>query len=133
MIGLDTNVVIRYLVQDDPEQSAVASALIDELTETDQGFLSLVTVVEVYWVLRRAYKVGADRCAELMEGLLDARELRVDQDAIVRAALASGLDFADAVIVELGLAAGCEYTVTFDQRAARDDAMQLLGSQRGAA
>lgn len=129
MIGLDTNVVVRYLVQDDPDQSAMASALVDELTETDPGYLSLVTVVELYWVLRRAYRVGADRCAELLGGLLDARELRVDRDAIVRAALTAsrgGVDFADAVIAELGRIAGCDHTVTFDQRAARDGAMQLL-------
>lgn len=130
MIGLDTNVIVRYLVQDDPDQSAVASALIDELTDTDPGYLSLVTVVELYWVLRRAYRVGAGPCADLLEGLLDARELRVDRDAIVRAALTAcrgGLDFADAVIVELGRVAGCDRTVTFDQRAARDGAMELLG------
>ncbi len=130
MIGLDTNVVVRYLVQDHPEQSAVASALIDELTETDPGYLSLVGVIELYWVLRRAYGVSAGRCAELLDGLLDARELRVDRDAIVRAALAAsrgGLDFADAVIAELGRAAGCARTVTFDPRAARDGVMQLLG------
>ena len=107
----------------------MASALVDELTETDPGYLSLVTVVELYWVLRRAYGVGADRCAELLGGLLDARELRVDGDAIVRAALTAsrgGVDFADAVIAELGRVAGCDHTVTFDQRAARDGAMQLL-------
>lgn len=133
MIGLDTNVVVRYLVQDDPDQSATASALIENLTETDPGYLSLVTVVELYWVLRRAYKVTVSQCAELLEGLLDARELRVDQDAIVRAALTAthaGPDFADAVIAELGRAASCDYTVTFDQRAARDDAMQLLRPDR---
>lgn len=133
MIGLDTFVVVRYLVQDDPDQSAVASALIDDLTETDPGYLSLVTVVELYWVLRSAYSVGADRCAELLESLLDARELRVDQDAIVRAALTvsrEGTDFADAVIAELGRAAGCDHTVTFDRRAARDGAMQLVRSRR---
>jgi predicted nucleic-acid-binding protein len=129
VIGLDTNVVVRYLVQDDPDQAEVASELIDELTETNPGFLSLVTVVETYWVLRRAYKVGAGQCADLLEGLLDARELRVDQDAIVRAAVTAsrnGLEFADAVIAELGRAAGCDHTVTFDQRAARGGAMQLL-------
>ena len=129
MIGLDTNVIIRYLVQDDPEQSAAASALIDGLTETNQGYLSLVTVVKTYWVLRRAYGVSAGRCADLLAGLLEARELRVDRDAIVRAALPAcrgGLDFADAVIVELGRVAGCDHTVTFDQRAARDGAMRLL-------
>lgn len=82
MIGLDTNVVVRYLVQDDPDQSPVASAVIDALTETNPGYVSVVTVVEIYWVLRRAYQVGTGRCAEVLEGLLDARELRVDQDGL---------------------------------------------------
>ena len=130
MIGLDTNVVVRYLVQDDPDQSAIATAVIDDLTETVPGYLSLVTVVELHWVLRRAYKLSAERCAELLEGLTDSREIRVDRESIVRAALESsrsGLDFADAVIAELGRAAGCRRTVTFDQRAARQGAMHLLG------
>ena len=129
MIGLDTNVVVRYLVQDEPDQSAMASTVIDALTEKDPGFLSLVTVVELHWVLRRAYKISAARCGELFGGLLDARELRVDQDSIVRAALTAsrgGLDFADAVIAELGRVAGCEHTVTFEQRAAQSNEMRLL-------
>jgi predicted nucleic-acid-binding protein len=129
VIGLDTNVVVRYLVQDEPDQSATASMVIDALTEKDPGFLSLVTVVELYWVLRRAYKLSTARCVELVEGLLDARELRVGQDSIVRAALTAshgGLDFPDAVIAELGRVAGCEHTVTFDQRAAQSDEMRLL-------
>lgn len=129
MIGLDTNVVVRYLVQDEPRQSAQASALIDLLTENEPGFVSLVTIVELYWVLRRAYKVDIITCAELISGLLEAREIRVDQDPIIRAALVAshdGPDFADAVIAELGLAAGCKHTVTFDRRAARSDEMRLL-------
>jgi len=129
VIGLHTNVVVRYLVQDEPDQSATASTVIEALTVQDPGFLSLVTVVELYWVLRRVYKISTTRCAELVEGLLDARELRVGQDSIVRAALTAsrgGLDFADAVIAELGRVAGCEHTVTFDQRAAQSKEMGLL-------
>lgn len=129
MIGLDTNVVVRYLIQDEPDQAAAASAVIEALTEKDPGFLSLVTVVELHWVLRRAYKVNADRCADLIEGLLNARELRVDQDSVVRSALAGsrdGQDFADAAIAELGRIAGCDHTVTFDRRAAAAITMRLL-------
>ena len=129
MIGLDTNVVVRYLVQDEPDQSAQASEVIDALTESKPGFLSLVTIVELYWVLRSAYKVSTARCSEMIEGLRDARELRVDQDSIVRAALIAskgGVDFADAVIAELGRVAGCKHTVTFDIRAARSSEMRLL-------
>lgn len=131
MIGLDTNVIVRYLVQDEPDQSAMASAVIDALTENEPGFLSLVTVVELYWVLRRAYKIDSASCAELVEGLLDARELRIDREAIVRAALTAsskGLDFADALIAEIGRAAGCDHTVTFDQRAAQSNQMRLLAT-----
>ncbi len=129
MIGLDTNVVVRYLVQDEPDQSAQASAVIDALTENEPGYISLVTVVDLYWVLRRAYHLGAARCAEMIVRLLEARELRVGQNSIVRAALTAsrrGPDFADAVIAELGRAAGCDHTVTFDRRAARSDDMRLL-------
>lgn len=130
MIGLDANVIVRYLAQDHPEQSARASELIDGLTAAKPGFVSLVAMVETYWVLRSAYGESRARCAELIDGLLDARELRVGSDAIVRAASAAcrddGADFADAVIAELGRVAGCEHTMTFDRRAARGRHMRLL-------
>ena len=129
MIGLDTNVVVRYLVQDEPHQSATASTVIDGLSEQNPGFLSLVTVVELHWVLRRAHQLSAARCAETVEGLLNSRELRVQQESTVRAALTAsrgGLDFADAVIAELGRVAGCEHTVTFDRLAAQLVEMRLL-------
>lgn len=129
MIGLDTNVIVRYLVQDEPAQSAAASTVIDTLTESEPGFLGLVTVVELYWVLKRAYKVSTASCADLLEGLVDARELRVDQESSVRVALGAsrdGLDFADALIAELGRATGCDHTVTFDRCAAQLKQMRLL-------
>jgi len=131
VIGLDTNVIVRYLVQDEPDQSSTASAVIDALTAEDPGFLSLVTLVELYWVLRRAYRISTARCVELIEGLLNARELRIDQESVVRAALAArlgGVDFADAVIAELGRVAGCDHTVTFDRRAAESNQMRLLAT-----
>ena len=131
MIGLDTNVIVRYLVQDEPDQSSTASAVIDALTAEDPGFLSLVTLVELYWVLRRAYRISTARCAELIEGLLNARELRIDQESVVRASLAArlgGVDFADAVIAELGRVAGCDHTVTFDRRAAQSNQMRLFAT-----
>ncbi len=129
MIGIDTNVMVRYLVQDDPGQSSAAATAIDALTEDEPGFLSLVTVVELYWVLRKAYKISADRCADLIGMLLDAREIRIDRDSLVRVALGEtreGLDFADALIAETGRSAGCDHTVTFDRRATTSAQMRLL-------
>jgi len=88
--------------------------LIDELTGSDparRSYVSLVSVAEICWVLRHASKVTAERCGELLAGLLSARELRSDGSAAVRAAVTatrSGLDLADAVVVELGRAVGCD-------------------------
>jgi len=129
VIGLDTNVVVRYVVQDDAEQSARASALIDGLDEDDPGFVSLVVVLELYWVLRRAYQVSAEDAAAVVRGLLDAREIRVAEPDSVRRALdlvRDGVDFADALVAELGQSAGCEWTATFDARASHLPAMRLV-------
>ena len=129
MIGLDTNVVVRYLVQDEPHQAGVAATMIDGLEEDEPAFLSLVTMVEIHCVLRSTYRLAADRCVDLLGGLLDAREFRVGQADVVRRALVlagQGTDFADAVIAELGRAAGCDRTVTFDRRAAARGTMDLL-------
>ncbi len=129
MIGLDTTIIIRYLVQDDPAQSQAASAAISTLTEGEQGFISLVTLVEIHWVLNRAYGMNAEDAADVIARLADTRELRIDQLDVVSAALnarENGVDFADAVIAHIGRAAGCTHTLTFDRRAARMDDMHLL-------
>lgn len=129
MIGLDTNVLVRYLTQDDPGQSATANEVIGSLTPREPGFLSLTTIVETHWVLCRAYGVSTTSSADIISRLLEVQELRVEHPDLVRAALAcvdDGVDFADAVIGEAGRAAGCTETVTFDRRAARHDRMRLL-------
>lgn len=129
MIGLDTNVLVRYIVGDDPGQAAAATRLIDGLTEADPGFISVVTLVELHWVLRSAYKVSRPDCARVIAGLMDSRELTIAESQSVRRAVArlgGDVDFADALISELGRASGCEYTATFDKRAARLPGMRSM-------
>ena len=129
MIGLDTNVLVRYLVQDDPDQSARATALIEGLDEQRRGFVSIVVLVELSWVLRRAYGVSVDDVHAVVDRLLRAREVVVQEADVVRLALRralAGADFPDAVIGELGSRAGCEATVTFDARAAELAGMRLV-------
>ena len=129
MIGLDTNVLVRYAVQDDPEQSARATQLMESLDEDNQGFISVVALVELHWVLRRTYKVGRETAAGTVRMLLDARELALQEpDAVRRALTRTGddVDFPDALISEFDHAAGCDYTVTFDRRAARLPGMRLV-------
>lgn len=129
MIGLDTNVVVRYLAQDDELQSGLANEVIDAFTEAEPGFVSLVVLCETSWVLARAYGADRDAVAGVMQGLLESKELMVEHPDTVRRAvrrMAGGADFADAVIAEVGSDATCEATVTFDRRAARSAGMRLL-------
>jgi predicted nucleic-acid-binding protein len=124
MIGLDTNILVRYLVQDDPIQSAKASDLIERrLTEENPGFVSTVAMVEIAWVLDRAYGLGNDEIAAAIERTLQVEVLVVENEQEVftaMIALKRGKgSFADAIILALGAKAGCSYTLTFDQRACR--------------
>ena len=129
MIGLDTNVLVRYIAQDEPSQSAQATKLIEGFTAEAPGFVSTVTLVETVWVLARAYKTAKAEILQIVEGLLRARELIIEDVETHYLALnqfeATTGDYADAVIVQAGRRAGCEFTATFDRRAA-SDGMQLL-------
>ena len=123
MIGLDTNVVVRYLAQDDVRQAAAATRLIEgTLTAEARGFISIVTLAEVVWVMGSIYRVTRAAVADIVEGLLTAPQLAVERSDVIwrslRAYRASKADFSDAVIVELGRDAGCSKTVTFDRQAA---------------
>jgi predicted nucleic-acid-binding protein len=124
MTGLDTNVLVRYLTQDDPGQSLRATELIERrLTEDNPGFIGVVAMTETVWVLERAYRLSNIRIAEVIERLLQTAVLVVENEAEVFAAMTvlqegSG-SFADALIGELGDRAGCSVTLTFDQKAAR--------------
>ena len=124
MIGLDTNILVRYLVQDDPVQSAKATELIERrLTPDNPGFISIVAMVETVWVLDRSYGFAAQEIAATLERILESETLAVENEHEVYSAMISLKHgrgaFADAVIGALGRKAGCSYTFTFDQKALR--------------
>ena len=124
MIGLDTNVVVRYLANDDPVQSAQAARLIEaRLTSEDPGYVSVVALVETVWVLERAYHLSPPQIAGAVERLLQADVLVIESEQDVFAAMVAVKEgrgsFADALIGALGTTAGCSYTVTFDRKALR--------------
>lgn len=129
MIGLDTNVLVRYIAQDEHTQSALAARLIDSFTAEAPGFVSTVTLVETVWVLTRAYKTAKAEILQVIEGLLRARELVIEDGETHYLALnefeATTVDYADAVIAHAGRRAGCEFTATFDRRAA-SSGMRLM-------
>ncbi len=122
MIGLDTNVIVRYITQDEPAQSAKATALIESLSGDSPGFITLVSVVELVWVLASCYRATKDQISDVVETVLRTKELAVERAAIVWQALhvyrrSSKADFADCLIERSAHAAACDYTVTFDRQA----------------
>lgn len=132
MIGIDTNVLLRYLVQDDPVQSRKATEVIERrLTKDSPGFVSLVCILEIVWVLGSLYKRTHAEIASHIEMILAADTLAVqNEQEIYQAviALRSGAGaFEDALIGALGAWWGCAATLTFDQNAAkRLNGFQLL-------
>lgn len=120
MIALDTNVLVRYLVEDDAKQTALAAALIERAIEDDESlYVSDVVVCETVWVLSVAYKVGRKEIAALLRNLFRARHLAYGMvEQLIRAldAYESGKgDFADYLIREHARDADCESVVTFDR------------------
>jgi predicted nucleic-acid-binding protein len=131
VIGLDTNIVIRYLTQDDQRQSQRANRLFERTLSAERpGFVSLVVLCEVVWVLADSYAMDAARIRAVVEGLLESRQLEIESKELVRKALRSWSSgptgLTDALIGELGLGAGADYTATFDKAAARLPAFKLL-------
>ncbi len=120
MIALDTNVLVRYLVEDDAKQAALAAALIDRAIADDESlYVSDVVVCELVWVLSVAYHVGRKEIAALLRNLLRARHLAFSAvEQLIRAldAYEAGKgDFADYLIREHARAADCDGVVTFDR------------------
>ncbi len=134
MIGLDTNVLARYLAQDDVRQSAVATRVIEkELSIASPGFISLVVIAELCWVLHRLYSATMDELITMLEDLLGTPQFQIERREVVQAAIQrfkesnnrkSGVT--DALIAQIAANAGCTHTVSFDKGAVRSAGMTLL-------
>src|SRR5215470_5308648 len=118
MIGLDTNVVVRYVTHDDAVQTAAAVGVVDSLSQDSPGFLSLIVIAELVWVLEVSYRFKKNEIEHVLETLLRSKELVIEQAEIAWQALrkfrGGRADFVDCLIERCGHAAECRYTVTFD-------------------
>lgn len=131
MRGLDTNVLVRYLVQDDARQAAIATAFIERYCTDDAPcFIGQITLCELAWVLESNYNLGREAIANVIEQLLQVGQLDIMQPAVVWRALndyrSSNADFPDHLSARANEHKGCETTVTFDKRAAKHAAFELL-------
>lgn len=131
MKGVDTNVLVRYLVQDDVKQSRAATRFIEsECSGDSPGYIGLVTLCELAWVLESNYKVGTANIVSIIERLLCVEQFTVDQPSVVWRAVSdaktSNADFPDHLVARIAEAAGCESTVTFDKKASKCHGFELL-------
>jgi predicted nucleic-acid-binding protein len=131
MIGLDTNVLVRYLVQDDAAQARAAAATIEGAASRGEGlFLSAVTLCELVWVLESAYERPRAAIASALEQIARTGGFTLEHTDHVRGAIAAykatPADFADALVGRINLAAGCAHTVTFDRGLKRLPEFRLL-------
>ena len=132
MIALDTNVLVRFLTQDDPDQGRIASDLIGGLTEQNPGFVAREVLVELVWVLERSYRYERSEIARVLEGFLSASELEIEEGDSVGAVLqlyeGKGFGFSDLMIRQAARRVGATVVKTFDRKAARLDWMEWIGS-----
>jgi predicted nucleic-acid-binding protein len=123
MTGIDTNVLVRYLVQDDPDQAKKASRFIsNECSTADPGLINRIVLCELVWVLETAYKYSRGDVALALEKILRTKQFEIEdhQDAWSSfREYQAGADFADAFIATVNRRLGCEHTVTFDRKAVR--------------
>lgn len=130
MIGLDTNVLVRYIMQDDAKQSPLATRLVESLSADSPGFIPLISVMELAWVLTSAYELNRDQLVEALEGLLRTKEIVVERAETIWKALrvfqSANADLADCLIERSAAAAGCDRTMTFNRGAVKGCGMTLV-------
>jgi len=131
MIGLDTNVLLRYITQDDPTQSNLATDFIDlNCTEETPGYICHIVLCELTWVLESNYKQSKEIIIQLIEELLQINQLEILQPETVWRALTdyknSNADFADHLIAHSNKANGCTETITFDKKAGKQPLFKIL-------
>jgi predicted nucleic-acid-binding protein len=129
--GLDTNVLVRYLVQDDPRQAALATRTIErQCTPDSPGFIGQIVLCELVWVLESNYQQSRMQIASIIERLLQVSQLEVMDPDVAWRALSdyknSNADFPDHLVARSNEANGCETTLTFDKKASKYPAFQLL-------
>lgn len=131
MIGIDTNVLVRYITQDDPVQASLATHFIENNCSREvPGFVNHIVLCELVWVLKRCYKVDQKDAIRIIEQILRTVQLNVQQPQVVwqavKAARSGKADFADYLSSRINIASGCLQTVTFDIAASEIESMHLL-------
>jgi len=131
MIGIDTNLLLRLIVGDEPKQVVAAREYLRDRCSADEpGYVCHIVLVELVWTLARAYGYPREKIAAAIEQILETAQLDVESSNDVVAALKDyrhgTADFADCLLVRTNATSGCTHTVTFDRNAAKLKGFELL-------
>ena len=128
MIAIDTNILLRHLVEPESAQGLLATELLERTISRDNpGFIGIVVLVEIIWLLQSRYHVTLPEMRSAVAELISLPQWVVEHEAAVRAALRSSRDdIADLLVHEIGRQAGCAKTITFDNKFARLEGVELL-------
>jgi predicted nucleic-acid-binding protein len=124
MLGIDTNILVRFLVQDDEAQFEKARKLIKrEVSAGSRVFVNQLVLMETEWALRSRYSVPKNQIVETISGLLDANDVLFEDEPAIEEAIfiwkESTADFADCLIGAKNRRLGCRATATFDLKASK--------------
>jgi len=131
MIGLDTNVLVRYLTRDDADQHRRAQVFLESTcTVENPGYINIIVLVELVWVLKAAYGATRAELSNVLEQILRTRQFEIARREVVFSALedfkSGSADFSDCLLGRLNQEAGCTETVTFDRKATLLDGFRSL-------
>lgn len=130
MIGIDTNILVRYLTQDDIDQAQVVDQIFNTYaTSSNSIFINNIVICELIWVLERGYKYTKEIITKAIKQILSTEEFAFENQELLWLALnhysQNKLDFSDALIGVLNKKSGCAYTLTFDQSAVKSPDFML--------
>ena len=130
MIGIDTNVLVRYLVQDDEQQASAATKIFEQVSDLNPVFINNIVMCETVWVLSRAYKYKKSLIARTIEQILSTSNIEFENAEGVRKALRHYLtgnaDFSDYLLAEINKENGVKTTYTFDRKAANNPLFSIV-------
>ena len=137
MIGLDTNILLRWLISPDQADLSSSDAELERVSQivntNNTLFINAVVIAETAWIMEQKLDLGREAVSEIIGRLLYAENVTLGNDPETRAALvlhaSSNIGFADCLIAQINLAAGCSHTLTFDQRAARTTGFRHVDDQ----
>jgi predicted nucleic-acid-binding protein len=136
MNGIDTNILVRFFARDDAVQAKQAEVFLGKrCSPANPGWISVIVLCEMVWVLSRGYSYGKDQILPVIDHLMRAPFLKLEDEAAVRTALGiwenHALDFSDALLAVRNQRAGCATTYTFDHKALAAPGFTRLAQTKG--